>query len=192
MIPFLRVGPLFFTASLLFTPALHATEPALIDDFSNPAQTVRHAPRLLFTDKDAGSHSQATQRCEDGVLLVEGELKPGRGVPAFVSIPLLLGPGGQPKDVSAYTGVRLRVKPIQGTVIIQVASADVDNFDYHSAPVLAGRGEFVEVRVPFAELKRAWSEQTALNLRLVTSVNLVTFGVAPGTFAYAVDEIGFY
>ena len=34
----------------------------------------RGAGRLLFTDKDAGSHSKATQRCENGVLVVEGEL----------------------------------------------------------------------------------------------------------------------
>jgi hypothetical protein len=77
-------------------------------------------------------------------------------------------------------------------LIIQVASADVDNFDYHSAPAVAKRGEFIEVRVPFADMKRAWSPQTPLNLKLVSGVNLVTFGMAPAPFAYEVDEIGFY
>lgn len=192
MITFLRSSPLFFTASLLVASALHAVEPALVDDFSNPAQTARGAARLLFTDKDAGSLSAATQRCENGVLVVEGELKPGRGAPAFISIPLLLSPEGKPADVGAYTGVRLRVKLTQGTLTIQVSSADVDNFDYHSAPVVAKRGEFVEVRVPFADMKRAWSAPTALNLKLVTSVNFIAFGMAPGAFAFEVDEIGFY
>jgi hypothetical protein len=129
---------------------------------------------------------------ENGVLKVEGELVPGRGAPAFISIPLLLTPDAKAQDVSAYAGVRLRVKITQGALIVQVASADVDNFDYHSAPAVVKRGEFVEVRVPFADMKRAWSAQTPLNLKLVSSVNLVSFAMAPDKFAYEVDEIGFY
>jgi hypothetical protein len=173
-------------------PAVFAVNPALVDDFSNATQTTRGAGRLLFTDKDAGSHSKATQRCENGVLVVEGELAPGRGAPAFISIPLLLTPDAKPQDVSAYTGVRLRVKLGQGILSVQVASADVTNFDYHSTPVVGKRGEYVEVRRPFKDLKRGWSEQTSLNTKTVTSVNLVAFGMAPGAFAFEVDEIGFY
>lgn len=188
--------PVFFPSVLILlaagSPAQGAAAPALVDDFSNPAQTARGAGRLLFTDKDAGSQSQATQRCADGVLIVQGELKPGRGAPAFISIPLLLSPVAQPEDVGAYTGVRLRVRLTQGTLTVQVASTDVDNYDYHSAPVVAKRGEFAEVRLPFADLKRAWSMQTPLNVKVVTSVNLVAFAMAPGAFAFEVDEIGFY
>lgn len=193
MHPLLR--PLFFPALLLLAASgsgLRAAEPALVDDFTNPERTAHGAPRLLFTDKDAGSQSQATQRCENGVLLVQGELKPGRGAPAFISIPLLLVPDAQPQDRSAHTGVRLRVKLLQGGLSVQVASADITNFDFHAAPVAAKRGEWAEVRVPFKDLKRAWSEQTPLNTKTVTSVNLVAFGMAPGAFAYEVDEIGFY
>lgn len=173
-------------------PALRAADPALVDDFSNATQTARGAGRLLITDKDAGSHSKATQRCNNGVLVVEGELAPGRGAPAFISIPLLLTPDAKPQDVSAYTGVRLRVKLGQGILSVQVASADVTNFDYHSAPVVGKRGEYVEARLPFKDLKRGWSEQVPLNAKAVTSVNLVAFGMAPGAFAFEVDEIGFY
>lgn len=195
MNPLLRC-PVFAPFALLLLvaggPALRAGASALVDDFSNPAQTAHGAGRLLFTDKDAGSQSSATQRCENGVLVVQGELKPGRGAPAFISIPLLLSPDAKPADVSAYKGVRLRVRLTSGTLTVQVSSADIDNFDYHSAPVAAKRGEFAEVRVPFADMKRAWSAQTALNLKLVTSVNFVAFGMAPGAFAFEVDEIGFY
>lgn len=180
------------TLVVLLAPALRAAAPAMVDDFSNPAQTAHGAGRLLITDKDAGSQSSATQRCENGVLIVQGELKPGRGAPAFISIPLLLTPDAQPQDLSAYTGVRLKVKLGQGSLSVQAASADVTNFDYHAAPVMAKRGEFAEVRVPFADMKRAWSAQTPLSTKLVTSVNLVSFGMAPGTFGYEVDEIGFY
>ena len=194
MYPILR--PLFFPALLLLAAgspaALPAADAALVDDFADPAQTAHGAPRLLFTDKDAGSQSQATQRCENGVLVVQGELKPGRGAPAFISIPLLLTPTAQPQDRSANTGVGLRVKLVQGGLTVQVACADVTNFDFHSAAVVAKRGELVEVRVPFTDLKRAWSAQTPLNAKAVTSVNLVAFGVAPGEFAFQVDEVRFY
>ena len=173
-------------------PALRAANPALVDDFSNATQTTRGAGRLLFTDKDAGSKSTATQRCENGVLMVEGELVPGRGAPAFISIPLLLTPDAQPQDLSAYTGVRLKVKLGQGIISVQVASADVTNFDYHTLPIAGKRGEYVEVRLPFKDLKRGWSEQTPLNPKNITSVNLVAFGMAPGAFAFEVDEIAFY
>ena len=183
---------LLATGGFFAAPTLHAATPALVDDFSNPAQTARGAGRLLVTDKDVGSHSHATQRCENGMLIVEGELAPGRGAPAFISVPLLLSSDAKAEDVSAYTGVRLRVKLTQGPLAVQVSSADVDNFDYHSAPVVAKRGEFVEVRIPFADMKRAWSAQTSLNLKLVTSVNLVTFGTAPGAFGYELGGIGFY
>lgn len=188
----LHSRPLVLIASFLLAAALHAAAPNLIDDFSNPAQTAHGAGRLLITDKDAGSQSSATQRCENGVLIVQGELKPGRGAPAFISIPLLLTPDAKPVDASAYTGVRLKVKLVQGSLSVQVASADVDNFDYHAAPVAAKRGEFAEVRVPFTAMKRAWSAQTPLSTQLVTSVNFVAFGMAPGAFAFEVDEIGFY
>ncbi len=168
-----------------------ASAPALIDDFST---ATRHgAERLLFTDKDLGSQSQATQTCVNGVLNVEGELVPGRGVPAFISIPLPLAADMQPRDLSAYEGVRLRVKVKKGILTVQVASADIQNFDYHtSGPVAGKRGEFQEVRLPFKDMKRGWSEQTPLNLKTVTSVNLVAFGMAKDAFAYEVDEIGFY
>ncbi len=169
-----------------------ADTPAVVDDFAQADKTSRGAGRMVIDDAGAGSKSHATQRVADGVLVVEGELVPGRGAPAFISIPLLLRGDAAPQDVSAYAGVRLRVKINQGILTAQVATADVDNFDFHSAPVVAKRGEFTEVRVAFTDMKRAWSAQTALNSKLVTSVNLVAFGMAPGKFAFEVDEIGFY
>jgi hypothetical protein len=74
-----------------------------------------------------------------------------------------------------------------------VSSAEITNFDFHtSAPIARKPGDFQEVRIPFAAMKRAWSEQTPLDLKAITSVNLVASGMAPGEFAYEVDEIGFY
>jgi Complex I intermediate-associated protein 30 (CIA30) len=170
-----------------------AATPLLLDDYSDPKNNKNGVERLLIDDKAAGSKSQATQKCENGVLTVKGDLSPGRGVPAFISEVSLLSADGKPKDMSRYEGVRLRVKVTKGVLVVQVGSADVQNFDYHtSAPIAVARGEFHEVRVAFKEMKRGWSEQTALNLKSITSVNLVSFGVAKDSFEYAVDEIGFY
>jgi hypothetical protein len=105
----------------------------------------------------------------------------------------LLSADGKPKDLSGYEGVRVRVKVTKGALYVQVASSEVDNFDYHTSAAIAGkRGEFQEVRIAFKDLKRAWSKQTVLNLKSITSVNLVSFGMAKDAFAYEVDEISFY
>lgn len=190
--PLIRSLSLVLALTIAPLTAFAAPEPALLDDFANAGQTMRGAGRVTVDDKGAGSQSYATQKCENGLLIVEGELVPGRGAPAFVSIPLLLTPDAQARDLSNYEGVRLRVKPTRGILVVQVSTTDVQNFDYHSAPVMAKRGEFVEVRVPFKDMKRGWSEQTAINLKSVTSINLVAFGMAKDKFGYELDEIGFY
>jgi len=170
-----------------------AATPMLLDDYSDPTRNKNGVERLLIDDKAAGSKSQATQKCENGVLSVKGDLVPGRGVPAFISEVSLLSADGKPKDLTGYQGVRLRVKVTKGILCVQVSSSEIANFDYHTgAPIAGKRGEFQEVRIPFKEMKRAWSEQTVLNLKSITSVNLVSFGIAKDAFAYEVDEIGFY
>jgi hypothetical protein len=170
-----------------------AALPRLLDDYSDPVRNKHGAERLLINDREAGSSSQATQACENGVLIVKGDLLPGRGVPAFISQVSPLSADGKPKDMSGYTGVRLRVKVTKGILCVQIASSEIANYDFHtSAPISGKTGEFQEVSLPFKEMKRAWSEQVALNVKSITSVNLVSFGLAKDAFAYEVDEIGFY
>ena len=166
---------------------------ALIDDFSDAEHTAAGAVRPVITDKDIGGQSQATASCADGIFAVEGTLVPARGMPAFVSVPLLLSSEAQPQDLSAYEGVRLLVKVKKGLLSVQVSSTEITNFDFHTCAPITRRPEtFQEIRIPFSAMKRAWSEQTPLNLRAITSINLVAAGMAPDVFAYEVDEIGFY
>lgn len=174
--------------------AVHgAAAPLLLDDYSDPGRNKNGVERLLIDDKSIGSSSHATQKCEKGVLSVKGDLVPGRGVPAFISQVSLLSADGKPKDLTGYQGVRLRVKLTKGILCVQVGSSEITNYDYHTSAPIAGKGgEFQEVRVAFKEMKRGWSGQIVLNLKSVTSVNLVSFGMAKDTFAYEVSEIGFY
>jgi hypothetical protein len=183
------------SALLAFGPlaAPAAVPPLLLDDYSDPKINKNGVERLLIDDKTVGSSSKATQKCENGVLSVKGDLVPGRGVPAFISQVSLLSADGKPKDLSAYEGVRLRVKVTKGILCVQVGSSEIHNYDYHtSAPIAGKHGGIHEVRIPFKEMKRGWSEQTVLNLKSITSVNLVSFGLAKDSFAYEVNELGFY
>jgi len=176
-----------------FAAGAAGVSPLLLDDYSDPKRNKNGVERFLVDDKTAGGKSQATQKCENGVLSVKGDLSPGRGAPAFISEVSLLSADGKPKDLTGYQGIRLRVKVTKGILCVQVASSDIQNYDFHTSAPLTGKGvEFQEVRIPFKDLKRAWSEQTALNLKSITSVNLVSVGMAKDTFAYEVREIGFY
>jgi hypothetical protein len=185
-------------AALIALPGLAAlpliaAAPALLDDFSDAQLTNAGGARVLVNDQQLGSQSHGAQTCADGVLTVKGTLVPGRGVPAFMSLALLMTPDGQPQDLSAFEGIRLRVKMTQGILSVQAASSEIDNFDFHSGPIQGkGGADFQEVRIPFQTMKRAWSEQTTLNLKTITSINVVAFGMAKGEFSYALDEVGFY
>jgi hypothetical protein len=171
--------------------AAHAAAPALVDDFSSEEATTLETPRLVINDASLGGQSTAELTTEDGVLRVEGKLVPARGQPAFVSLVLLLSQAGEPEDLSQYSGIRLRVHVLKGGLQVVAASADIQNYDYHTAPVKRS-GDFQEIQIPFADLKRIWSEQVPLNLTRITSINLVASGMQPGTFTYEIDEIGFY
>lgn len=188
------IHPLFVGGLLIsaWGASAASAEPAF-DDFSVDAVQPCGLPRMVITDEPAGGQSQAEMSVADGVLRVSGALKPGRGMPGFVSLPLVLNPDGSARDVSSFTGVRLVVKVEKGSLTVQVSSSEVTNFDYHTSPPIARNSDGLqEVRIPFSSLRQVWSAPTELNLATITSINLVAAGVAPAAFAYAVDEIGFY
>jgi hypothetical protein len=134
-----HLGLFIALAALSLTAAAPAVAPLLIDDYSDATRNRSGLERLLIDDKMVGSSSKATQRCTNGVLSVQGNLVPGRGVPAFISQASLLAADGKPKDLTGHQGVRLRVKVIQGLLCVQVASAAVTNFDYHAGPPIVGK-----------------------------------------------------
>lgn len=173
-------------------PATATTSPALLDDFSHAARSSVGATRLLIDDKGLGSQSSATQTCTNGVVTVKGSLVPGRGVPAFISFVLLVAPDAKPRDLGQYEGIRLRLKITAGLISVQAGSSEITNHDYHTSPLAVKGADFQELRVPFKDMKRAFSEQTPLNLKTIVSINLVAFGMAKSDFSYEVDEISFY
>ena len=170
------------------------TSTSVVDNFADTQRSPSGIDRLIVNDKDVGGQSTAKQEHADGVLKVAGSLAPGRGMPGWISLVVPLPQeSGVPRDLSQYTGVRVRLKLMKGMLSVQTCSSEVKNFDYHiSAPLSRQSDEFQEVKIPFSDMKRAFSEQTPLNLKTVVAVNLVAAGMAKADFAYEVDEIAFY
>ena len=167
--------------------------PVIVDDFSDPTKNSLGIGRQFLDDRSTGGSTQTAQTITDGVLSVKGELAPPRGQPAWASAVLLLHPEGLPQDVSTHEGVRLLLRVNQGDLSISVNSSEITNFDYHATSIARqSDGEFHEVKIPFSQLKRAWSAQTPLNTKTITSVSLVAFGLQKGSFDFEFDEVSFY
>lgn len=169
-----------------------ALEPA-IDDFSDPNTNSLGITRLFVDDQSAGGQTSTQHSVDGGVLCAKGEILPPRGQPGWASTVLLLDPQGLPRDASAYAGIRLLVRVNKGNLSISANSSEITNFDYHAAQVARQPdNEFHEVRIPFSQMKRAWSEQIPLNTKTLTSLSLVAFDIQKGAFDFEIDEIGFY
>ncbi|BFT32347.1 hypothetical protein D210916BOD24_35230 [Alteromonas sp. D210916BOD_24] len=186
-----------FTASImslcLALPQAYAGEHIVIDDFSHSNTTVAGFERQYMNDTLAGGSTVTEQVITEGVLQVTGDIVPPRGQPGWASSVIPLSPMGVPFDASAYEGIKLKVRVNQGNLTISANSTDITNFDYHAAPVIVSTdGKFHEVKVPFTDMKRAWSEQTALNTHTINSLSIVAYSLQKARFKFELDEVSFY
>lgn len=164
-----------------------------IDDFSDPNMNNFGIARMYVDDKSAGGQTSTQYSVDEGVLSARGQILPPRGQPGWASAVLLLDPQGLAKDASAYEGIRLLVRVNKGRLSVSANSSEITNFDYHAAQITPqSDGRFHEIRIPFSEMRRAWSEQTPLNTKTLTSLSLVAFDVQIGDFDFEIDEISFY
>ena len=174
-------------------PGLAEALSPMVDDFSDPLNNSLGIARQFLDDTMAGGSTTTSQSVSEGVLSVKGDIVPPRGQPGWASSVLLLDPQGLPQDASAFEGIRLLVRVNNGNISVSANSTEVDNFDYHAAPVVATKdGDFHEVRIPFATMKRAWSEQTSLDTTTISSLSIVAYGVQKGSFDFELDEVSFY
>lgn len=164
-----------------------------VDGFSDPHKNSLGGDRQFVDDTIAGGQTRAEYSVEDGVLSAKGQISPPSGQPGWASTVLVLDPEGLPQDASAYQGIRLLIRVNQGNVSVSANSSEVTNFDFHASPVQRqADDDFHVVEIPFAEMKRAWSEQTSLNPRTLISLSLVAFDFQKGPFDFEVDEVSFY
>lgn len=164
-----------------------------VDDFSDPKKNSFGIDRQFIDDTAAGGQTRTQHSVEKGVLSAKGELVPPRGQPGWASTVLLLNPDGLAQDASAYQGIRLLVRVNKGNLSISANSSEIDNFDYHAATVThQNDGKFHAVKIPFIQMKRAWSAQTQLDTRTLVSLSLVAFDLQRGSFDFELDEVSFY
>lgn len=167
--------------------------PTVVDTFDQSENNSLGLKRQLMTDSLAGGGSIAQQSVAKGIITVEGKIAPARGQLGWVSLVLPLDAQGAPQDGKAYTGVLLKVKVNTGNLSVSVNSSEVQNYDYHAAPVtVTNDGEFHQVKVPFDSLKRAWSEQTPLNAGTINGISVVAYAMQPENFSFSLDQIRFY
>lgn len=176
-----------------FNAAFAGSLDPVIDDFSDPNTNSLGITRLFINDTSAGGQTSTQHSVDGGVLSAKGEILPPRGQPGWASTVLLLDPQGLPRDASAYAGIRLLVRVNKGNLSISANSSEITNFDFHAAQVARQPDNaFHEVRIPFSQMKRAWSEQTVLNTGTLTGLSLVAFDIQQGEFDFEIDEISFY
>ena len=176
------------TFNSAFASALDST----IDDFSDPEKNSLGIERQYINDTVSGGQTSMEHGFEKGVFSAKGEISPPRGQPGWASTVLVFESQGLPQDASAYEGIRLLVRVNKGNLSITANSSEITNFDYHAAPVTRqSDGEFHEVMIPFTQMKRAWSEQTKLNTKTLTSLSIVAF-IQQGSFDFDIDEVSFY
>jgi len=185
-----------FVAAICVTTlnsALAGAPGPLVDDFTNANKNSLGIERQFVDDTVAGGRTKSQHRVENGVFSAKGEIVPPRGQPGWASTVLLLDAQGLPQSVSRYQGVRLLVRVKHGNLSVSANSSEIKNFDYHAAQVTPkSDGKFHEVKIPFAQMKRAWSAQTRLNTKTITSLSLVAYDVQKGSFDFEVKEVSFY
>ena len=176
-----------------FNSAVAGVLDPTIDDFSDPDNNSLGIERQFVNDTVAGGQTRMEHDFEEGVFSAKGEISPPRGQPGWASTVLLLETQGLPQDASAYEGIRLLVRVNKGNLSITANSSEITNFDFHAAPVTRqSDGEFHEVMIPFTQMKRAWSEQTKLNTKTLTSLSIVAADLQQGSFDFEIDEVSFY
>ncbi len=165
----------------------------VIDDFSDAKNNNLGIPRHFINDTIAGGGTTTKQEVSKGVLFAKGEITPPRGQPGWASIALPLDVKSLPQDASGFEGIRLLVKVNKGNISVSANSTEITNFDYHAAPVaVPADGKFHEVKIPFASMKRAWSEQTPLNTKTINVISISAYGMEKSSFDFALDEVSFY
>ena len=184
---------LAFAALMIGASSMASGLQTMIDDFSDPDANSLGVERQYLTDRMTGGASTLTPTVADGTLSVSGTIAPPRGQLGWASSVLVLNAKGKAVDASAFDGVRLRIRMNRGKLSISANSTRITNFDYHAASIIVkADGEFHEVRVPFASMKRAWSEQTELDTATIASISLVAFALKKSAYDFEIDDVGFY
>lgn len=184
----LLVSALTFTASAMADNLM-----PLVDDFTDSHKNNLGIERIFISDVSAGGKTSSNTTIANGIINVKGDILPPRGQPGWASTVLPLGNPNVMKDASQYQGLKVRVKVNSGQLSVSANSIEVKNFDYHASMLaVPADGKFHEIKIPFDDMKRAWSEQTTLNSETLNSISIVAFAMKQSSFDYEIDDVSFY
>jgi hypothetical protein len=112
-------------------------------------------------------------------------------MPGTAGISLALDGGGSPVDVSAFTGVRLKITAAKGSLVMKLVTDGVKNYDFHAAAIAAKPG-VQQLDLPFAQFRQLWSAQVPFTGKDLRGIALWASGFAAGDYDFTIDEISFY
>jgi len=180
------------------SPASQPTQPstvwrqALLDDFSKTDLTSAFGVKWIrHIDSTRGGKSTIQHEYRDGMLRVWGKLQPVPNTPRFAGFSLDFGQPGTPFDVSAFIGIRLRIKAVSGPLFLKIRTTGVTNRDYHAVSI-PNAPDFQELELPFSQFKQLRSPPVAWTGKDVWSIELLVTGFQPADFEFVVDKIEFY
>jgi len=165
---------------------------ALLDDFSKTDLTGAFGIQW-DRNLDAGFGGKSTLQHEyrDGMLRVWGKLQPAPNAPGLAGFSLDFDKKETPFDVSAFSGIRLRIKSVSGPLFLKLITVGVTNYDYHATSI-SNSTDFQELKIPFAQFKQFWSAPTAWTGKDMSGVALWVSGFQPADFEFVIDQIEFY
>ncbi len=176
----------------LLKPVGAAWSAPLVDDFSRPGLASSIGQDWsVDTDGAWGGSSTATATRSKGTMRVHGALKPAAGRPAMAGISLRFNAEGGPVDISAFAGVRLRIKVTKGQPVLKLMSHHVTNYDYH-AYALSASDAYQQIDIPFAKFGQLWSQPIEWTGTDVTGIAIWAGGIAAADYDFTIDSIEFY
>ena len=169
-------------------------EQALLDDCGS-GSTLSSIGTEWYSSLDAesGGKSSLETSFADGLLKASGSIKPGwpwMG-PGRAGLVLPLGDKNQAFDVSAWTGLRLRIKASGPGLLLRLHSSDIRNGDYFAVDIPAST-DFVSYDFPFQRMGQVMSAQKDWQGKQAFGIEFVAWSFRKAEYAWELDSIEFY
>ncbi|MEL6853376.1 MAG: CIA30 family protein [Bacteroidota bacterium] len=144
-----------------------------------------------ISDKSQGGNSVIRMKVAEEKAHIQGSLKPRQGGFGWAGLSHEFVGAGKPVDLSAYTGIKLRLKINKGSVYVSMQDMRVTNFDYHMSMLPRGTGEWQEVELPFDKFRQFFSDPISWDGKAVQGLMVGASGMA-GDFDFEIDYIKLY
>lgn len=100
----------------------------------------------------------------------------------------------RPIDISAYKGIQFYIKGKEFPLKFHICTALVEDFDFHGFYIERVEPDWVQMRIPFAELKQeGWGAPKQLDLTQIVKIQFQTASQQSGENGwFVVDNVELY